>query len=53
MKTQNKQESEQQNVFGSGTPSPSQSCSGGGMPGPTMGVLGKPRCPMAADVPGT
>ena len=36
MKAQNKQGSEQQNVFGSGTPFPSQSCSGGGMPGPRV-----------------
>ena len=39
MKTQNKQEFEQQNVFGSGTPFPSQSCSGGGMPGPYNGCF--------------
>lgn len=31
MKAQNEQEFEQQNVFGSGTPFPSQSCSGGGV----------------------
>ena len=39
MKTQNKQGSEQQNVFGSGTPFPSQSCSGGGMPSPYNGCF--------------
>ena len=45
MKTQNKQESEQQNVFGSGTPFPSQSCSGGGMPGPYNGCFRQPTMP--------
>ena len=39
MKTQNKQESEQQDVFGSGTPFPSQGRSGGGMPGPCNGCF--------------